>query len=914
MTLKSFMNMSARFGYKYLLLVVIGATLFCSLLVNRYRTGANYLAVHVNVESLDKRAESDCRVFVYSPFGTSRELAGDATNRGLHRSPFSSPVSGVVVVVPTGVDRSSLDFEVRCGESWISPSRTTVIVDTELASVDALPEGVSGYGVRLAVKQYGRSLLPTAAKTVNWQGDSLLLMVPALQTLLLLGAILTFLFFLRRLAHGKSVEGDRPEATLFCFQSSPVVVRFLLGFCWISGVAVVGHHALLQCPRLTWAGDAVQLLVSVICILSVMGSSAFLAYWSQRTNNDRSIDRAAIAVIVVIIGLKVVWLLAVDTFQLGDYGVYWNNAVSMAKGEWSSLSSSQPLQSTMTTRAFPYFFPLASLLGEGNFAIETGNLLLQSATLVLSYLFGRSALGKAVSLSAIPLIATFPDYWFGLTLATHDVPAMFLLMAVFCGVEFLRRRIHLSTPIQNISVGAALQLVLCAVAIGVVGGILDVQRSYWPFLVGGLFAGSCVYLTRIRSLSRAKSTLIAGALPIVALLTIAVTVLFYVASTMRSYVAGKTGPTGSVPMLAVLSSYGSNTSAKWDDQTPWTDLYSPAVPIDAWSGVMLRKLAYEKIAVGREFWAHIFRKSQELSGPDFTMHHAHGGSPETYFPRSELISWYEAKQLYCQAVSLLLLLLFLLRLFFISQVPFSAGELFPLLFSAVAYAILLLLTQAVAVYDSFFGFTLAWSASTVFVRVLQTSDHSRVRQLSRIPSLMAHGTLSAIALCGIHLTASGAVATFFPPFFTLSHLPRPLSGSNGYFTPKIGSDNVSFAVSFAGLPVPQVPAGTWTGAELDLEHSNAVGAEISFFVSLDQRRRRQPNADAWATLPIDYEVIVGDRIVDSGPISRLSEPKFVRVRHTLPSLTPVKVVLRFTKSVTILPQSPSPVVAVEYIH
>ncbi|HBJ35795.1 MAG TPA: hypothetical protein DDZ51_13825 [Planctomycetaceae bacterium] len=887
------------------------------LVLNRHRSGANYLAVHVQILAPENsRLTHDLAVKVQSPLKTLQDLTSSPQDPGTFQAPWASPVSRVLVGASGNVELSKFTYDVRCGQFWVGPTRKLSIKSIRKLSPTELPESWEN-GVALEVVPLAGSILKLPGQTVNWQGDVWLVMVPAIQIGLLCIGV-TFLFQTTVKLRSKTAVSAEYEP--FSSNGYGKVVQLGLSTVWVVAVLVMSHQAFLQLPQMLVAYDAMQFCIAGLAIVFVFGTSWGLAKWAAGQAKSIRIDLAAFGVLIAIGLLKAWWIVQNPTVQINDYDIYWRIAKAMAREEWQSLpfNHSGALASAYVTRAFPYYYPVVRIFGSSNEAIAWANLLTHMATLSVSYVLARRTIGLAAAIAALPLLAGFPDFWFGLTIASHDVPAMFQLVCVFLLVDFVRSRImQMEQRRQPNHRNDWILLTVIAVITGIVSGILDVQRSYWPFLAtafltAALISQAHVWIskpkpglgTRLRNLSKSLTGV-----------SLCVLIMFFTASVIRGKVVEKTGPLGTVSVLAYASGVDSKTSAKWNDIAPWAHRYIPKVDENSRSEVGFRRLIYEKVIRASDFWTQFIRRNTELAGFNYTMYHAVDKEDKVH-SEEEKISWYEAKSFYCVCFGFGIAVLFVLRLILSARVPFLPGEVFPLLFSVTGFLLLLTVPESVAVYDIFLVFPLCWSASFLFaLRPSNGKTSSEYVEWSRMIARAGRGLLVLTVFFFCHVLIGRMVKSAWPPFVTpVATAMLTKSGEGSFLVPSIIRDEVSSSVSFPS-DSEQIERGQWTGIHIDLPIANASNSKLYFFLSTDQRRRKQTERDHWDRTPVRYELVLSGEVISSGLLEDLQEPQFISVdlgRRQEVQHDRLDLRLISERAWKLEPEQPAPVIAIEY--
>jgi len=138
--------------------------------------------------------------------------------------------------------------------------------------------------------------------------------------------------------------------------------------------------------------------------------------------------RILIAFVIVLLGVfaRGLWIVFFDSYQISDFNSYYNCGQSIANGR--DFFCSQPL---IWKRSLVYTAPIAYLFGNSLSALEWTNLLLFLIVALVFFILGRKVYGSAPTIIGLFVFSFYPDYWYPITLASHDNTGIFWLSLFF---------------------------------------------------------------------------------------------------------------------------------------------------------------------------------------------------------------------------------------------------------------------------------------------------------------------------------------------------------------------------------------------------------------------------------------------------------------------------------------------------
>lgn len=849
--------------------LLIACSLLPLLVVVRYRSGSHYLPVSVEISDNLADYGDHAQVLVVSPFGTTRTLEPDRLNSRLFRS-ADYVTSAVTLIRISGVSRRFGDrVAVRAilGSSVGFFSRDLQLLPVSHGSAQS--DGIPGEMVEYGREVQGGSFLTTASKCINWQGDLLLLVTCLVQSavgsgvcLLLSGMLLDgWAYF----THNSMGVGEMAGGKWF-----PVICRFLVNSIAVSLLLILSHQLWSEGKRFVCANDAVEHLTGLIVLVGGVLLLRLAAVHVSLQGSRGHVWRCSVFLILLLL-LRLLGSGAFPWLQTGDYASYWRIGGLMSLGEWGAINDGYLGTEMMAVRAFLYSFPIRLVAGDSTLALVIVNTFCLLGACACLYAAMVSWFGRTEAFIAAVLFSLHPDILFGGHLCRHDNPAMLYLAMLF----LLIGRV-LAVVLKHSSVGLWRPSMICQFMFaGVLTGVLEAQRSYLPFLLASLgivmgAAGICSFsslrsdgVSLRRALQRPASCLII-------FLLISVT-----AVGVNGMIVGKVRPllgtTESTRNWRVLASMETRSEQTWLDFVPFCSQYTPQIPETQQSQFFIRKLLYEKIQSGVEFWSSLLRKNSVVSSTQSAIRLSGGVIPNEAFPSRFHVPLVTLKSTWGSGWYCVLLSLGIIRLLLIPVMPIHHFEWFPGVFSCVFLAMLLALAEAGEQYDLFLAFPLAISGARVIgiqCRTLirdtrENTGASMVHMSSGYLRFFAPGVSAILGLAVLQLCLGQVVAG--KPALTFAELqPASKSAATGRCAASL-------------LPVSPIALKQGESLRTHFEVSDSALASewIHFFVSADQRRERLwPECD-FTNLPLTFSVAVDGEIVCKGSVRDLKRPPFI---------------------------------------
>ncbi len=866
-------QLGSLFRNRFAAFLLIACTLMPLLVVLRYRSGSHYLPVSVQISGDLTDSDVKSQVLVVSPFGTTRTLKPDPLNSRLFRSAdyVSSPVTRIRILGAGQefFDRASVRVILGSSVGFFSRDLQLSPVSDFSAHGAGSPEGMVEYGgQRLA-----GSVLTVPSKCINWQGDLLLLVTCLIQSGAASGLLL-LLFRLLICCWRRFTENSIDVKAEAAGKWFPGISRLLVGSIAVGLLLILLHQLWSEGLRFVCANDAIEHLTGLICLVGGVVLLRWVAVDACLPGSRSHICCCGVFLLLLVL-LRLCGSGAFPWLQTGDYASYWRIGGLMSRGEWGAINDGYLGTEMMAVRAFLYSFPIRLVAGDSTLALVIVNTFCLVGACACLYAAMASWFGRTEAFIAAVLFSLHPDVLFGGHLCRHDNPAMLYLSVLF----LLFGRI-LAAVLKGWSVGLCRPLMICQVIIaGFLIGVLEAQRSYLPFLLASL--GVVLGAAGIYSFS----TLRIDGLPLRSAFQrpVACFIMFLLISStavgVNAMIVGKVRPllgtTESTKNWRVLASMETRSEQTWLDFVPFCSQYTTQIPESQQGPFFIRKLLYEKIQSGIEFWISLLRKNSVVSATQSAIRLSGGVIANEAFPSRFHVPLVTLKSTWGSGWYCFLLCLGIIRLLLIPVMPTHHFEWYPGVFSCVFLAMLLALAEAGEQYDLFLAFPLAISGA----RVLGAQPWSLIREArkntgasivsvsSACVRYFSTGLSAMLGVFALQLCLGMVVAG--NPSLTFAEL-QVGSGSEG-----TGRAMERCAASL--LPVS--PRGMKKGESLTTHYEvsdSVLGSEwIHFFVSADQRRERLwPECD-FTNLPLTFSVAVDDQIVCAGSVKDLKRPPFI---------------------------------------
>lgn len=897
--------------------IVATIVLLPILLVWRYRSGAHYLPVAVELSEEWTQQGENPKVYLTSPFGTARELNQDSANPRLYRSKdyVASPVKSICIA--GSQRRSSLTSSVTLNMGSSRVGFSTRLIPSYLPGDEtpttSLPSG--------SFQVFGKpepsgSLIPTPAKCLNWQGDVRLVVVCLMQSICIVGyfSFLAQIFF-KRWRADCVIETFSGAA---CFWRNGMTFKVVTtSFSVILLLLIALHQFICVLNAFLCTRDVGEHL-SGVCLLGVL--AYFLVGLLAKGVVLEKNKCRRLGFVLASFALLVLIRLAVSGhwpwFQTGDYGSYWRYGGLMSVGDWGVINDGYLGRDMMAIRAFLYSFPIRVLAGDSTATLVAVNTFCLIGAAICLYRLTAPSFGPTAAFFAAGLFSLHPDILFGGHLCRHDNPAMLYLALLFALMPKIFGVLAAERGWRFWTVSSLPKII----AAGVLIGLLEAQRSYMPFLLatcalcfGGVgFSRFRAYRKRGLSLTQSLAAPLKVLIVFLIIAGSAFSVNSLISRPVRSWINVKEIYRNS----GMLMSMETASDQSWESFVPFSALYTVNIPESQQSDFLRRKLLFEKVQSGEAFWTSLFRKNQTVSGTQSAIMSSGGTHQFEMFPSTYNVPFSGLKSTWGSGWYAFLLGLAVLRLLLVPVLEVRKEELFPAVFSLVFMTALLVLAEAGQQYDILLAFPLAICGARVLgweCEGIADSGDGQMKGVDgrgisrRILRLWFPGVLGLCTVIVLHLAASHVVST--NPGWTFAQ-PRPTG---------LGIKGQGETARCASALLPDVDNGLKMGdvcsVTFEVPEAELSTDSIRFFVSCDQRRNRIFPEAPFADLPLSFSVSIDGVVVETGKLKDLTHPPFVSHRYTRNAGTHL-LELRMTADADIAPEKfETPVqLAVEYVH
>ena len=790
----------------------------------RYRSGAHYMPVGVELG-----AGTSGEVWLRSPFGTEKKLQSIAHTPHLH-IPVDYETGPIDYIIIRGVSAGEAKVaKVLVGESWESAQIVPI------QKLTPLKEGTLLTGFQCHMNHSHCNFAKTPRRTINWGGD--------LPFFAYCGMVSLSLLFLGRVVWKLGFRcvgqcnADRNSRWLCCVCRDACLV-LCLAFCLI--------HVWSSLQGVVEARDA----VGGCCLLAVfLVTGLVISRFDQVAIDEPHSQQwlCAVTVALVLVACRAATAGRIPWCQSGDYGTYVRLGGLMVQGDWQALSNGYHANLIQSMRALLIGYP-AALFGEyaSEFVFVANNVILSALFFWLVF-SDEEAVAFRWRLMSASCGMLYSDLLFGSYLCRHDVPALLLLVAVSSTFFSLFLRDSGGRP-----AGGQWRSVSLVGILGVLVGLLEVQRSLFPFVAIG---GTWLVLPL---LSRQPRKVFAwfGSL--------GVAILF--CGCVRWGIESKSGQLSSASVLDSINAVETGQSGWWQDLEPWLLYYTNESGDWNQFEFFIRKLVLEKVVQFPRFLSGAISKISILSGGDGILRKTGAMTPGEQFPSNYLVPYFGLKKLFGNCVYFGLLVLMGVRCLCLGGRALRPLELLPLSFSVVLVLLIVLLGEAAEQYDLFLIVSLCLNMRMVLGQSQADVQAFACHRLFEMFTPVAIGVCALGSLC-VAVWVSGLIVGHHEELF---------------FAEPIGSVQDGGCEVVNGRFAYGIHVATWgggrdrVGGSFLFRRDSFRGDRVRFILSADQRRKGTLYAlPRWLNSDLQVRVRVGDIIVYEGVAGSLSKARFV---------------------------------------
>ncbi|MFO0535059.1 MAG: hypothetical protein ACK524_10250, partial [Planctomyces sp.] len=563
--------------------------------------------------------------------------------------------------VPAAVVLSAEDIEVRFGENWGRPSRRLQfnLAETRPVAADAGPRQVFE-----VIPQRVRQSWFAQPGSCNWQGDFWLLIVPLVQSAVIVGIGL----LLRRLWAMNTAPAVQAMHTWgtreFSFRSLGFVswgfsaVRMFL-------LLLMSWQILTLAPGFLFVrwGDQFVAAVLMLCVLcGVLG--LYVRFILTRSSDLQRLWVCAALVAIVFI-VKLSFCLSFDGVQQGDYEKYYRYGMAIASGRWDLIGDSGVLtRGIFLERSAVFTAPLIWLFGPSLTGLELSLLVMEFGTVVGMVWLTTRMFGVSAACCSVPFLLVYPPFIFSTWVVGTTTPGFLWMVILWCAAEKLVEYFRGMLSVQPGRPGAWCWLLSCIVFCGALV-MLDLTRTFAVFVYAAACVSGIVALLSLRCGAPRPSVKQVSGIFLIGGLTL------YLGSAgvragrgvIREEIGEQIGNSPAVSMLDAVSAMDSTTDGSGVTISNWRFATLLNTPPRVRSELIRRKLIHEKLLTGHDAWFHVFRKNAYLSFVHDAQIRVLGGMTGTKegFMAWSRVPWYTTLRLFTDGVSLMLLCFGLLR-------------------------------------------------------------------------------------------------------------------------------------------------------------------------------------------------------------------------------------------------------------
>ncbi len=676
------------------------------------------------------------------------------------------------------------------------------------------------------------------------------------------------------------------------------------------------------------AHNSRHLLGSCALLVPVAVTLIFAYRLIFRSGDETYVTRVALAIVLLSLVLRLIWIFAVDSYQVNDFGEYLNNATDKTDTLWR--------------RTAFYTYPLILIFGKSLLALKITNVLLATATTWFFFLAGRIVVGIRAAALALPFFMWNPNLWYSMTLASHDIPGLFWLAVFFYLSVLLQRRLWAGSKSWLCNLGISLFI---GVSIFFVGAV----RSYEHGAIISLAACAVVQSARVIFPGISRQNLSPG-MPggpapqrpaivhrlkyaifhLILLFLIPVTV--YRVADVQVWKAFHAESNDVWPGLACyLTATNVLGTSEYEEITNWYEQQCPLIKKNEQSEFAFRKLMHEITYSPSEYLLHVERKNRVLSRADAYLGWSTGTEFETWDATHDQVKRinrfnYNAQQGAVALANALLFLLVFWRVLLCASRPFRPAAIVPAVFSVTYYGMFLFLLENQARYSIFLIFIFSWMAAEALEHLHQKGCGNSLLPVSppAFKRLYGMGLLILAAATAAFMLASSLIAESSLTLrdqqgFTEARPGDILGQTNGAaeVTPVFVTNN--FKQLIVSYPLGGgIPPGSTMAVQRTFTVTERPHHHLRFFLSTDTVRdgifQDTINCE---DANIEYYIAVNRRLIASGRLNDISGNKYFSFDSAHDSIfssrMTLQLVLRNLSGIPSIDSNRGPVLALEYV-
>lgn len=837
--------------------ILLLSVLFAGLCLLRYREGAHYRQVTVSFPQADSGQMQGRRVWIVSPFGTTRELRTHVGRPGYYFESdhnVSSPMVAIAVLQPAApvspprvqLSSSQPDWPAEPGE---------LQVDVSAVQPVGLPAGCTIYRPPVP-----GSLLPgLPRRCFNWSGDAEFIGLVLLQTLF--AGLLCRCMLAAALLSGKIGSPAAANRGISPQQLIAGAVRIL-------AIVVLALQARSLCGDLIRSPSS-PLVLLCLAALNIAAWLLLKLLQGRRIVGFQWCMQHGVLLVGVLLAVRMLVAGAWPWYQSGDYRLYLYNGRCILAGAWDQMSRSTVFDPLYIERSLCYGTASAFCAS----IVPFGDVLLHVSVLVLTLWLLRRAVentvGRSTALLAVVFFLLYPDVFFGAYLCRHENPFLLCL----AGAAVLLPGICRWIDRGSFRVGDLLLLSAMAGVLGVLTAFLEIQRRHGIFMFGTaavcLFSTSAASRVEMVRLSALRRLLLAGSCCLIVLL-----VSRTGADLVRDFIVQKCGPLRSFGAIDYIASSETDSprASTSIENMDWLEYYASGMPDDFRRELNLRKIAFDKSDI--PLTLQVFAgKNDWLAKVEFAILQSAAVIPDEHTVSSWFAPYRAGKLIMANGFVLLLLGTYLVRLWYWECFSPTAAEWVLAVYSALLITAILVFGNSEMQYDQCMAFPLALSLAGLVAagQRLHTATPSRPQpdigaaasrvSRFRVPGWFVSGTIGLLLVMSFWLACSSAMQQF-PQLTFVAPLQYQAADARGTM------DFSRQSLCLVCGPLRGDAVSPVRGVAV-FRRADFSANRLQFVLSLDQRRRAV--AAVTDDGNADYRCLVDGKTVARGKLRDLAD-------------------------------------------
>ncbi len=864
----------------------------------RYKSGKHYLPFF-----LELSPALDAKVTVISPHGSIRELNRQEKQTSIYFFPdYNSNPAVAIAITSKSPQTLPPSININLGESYVGLNRVVKLHRTDKTPADVktqLPTDAVLYN-----NPSKHSFLPNIpGKSFNWAGD-----VCFLLTILAQGIFLTTTVFvmkraydqIRKIPHDQS-KGSLSRLTITCI---PVSLMLLYVACHLYATAME-FLTVVNPIETTITTLFTTLVLAIFLMPKETISNIKLTYFTKFS--------LAISFLLCLFAIRILVSGSTPFYQAGDYGSYLRIGNLILDGKWSALNNNFYLDRVYTERALLFGTPVAFVSKYLLFAPHVVNFFIIAVLTILLFRFVARNYGNLAAFITAVSFNCHPDILFGGHLCRHDNPSLLYLTLILLSLSLLSEHVWSS---NRPSATTFLSVAILTIFTGILFGIIEIQRSYLPFLIvtSAIALANPLHLATLAIWNRISIPPLFQRVTVACLITVCMSLIgIFVASNIRNYLSLRSGTFTVRTTTDGLCALETKKAGDWQSIHSWLANYPPAIPPENKSEFTRRKLLYEKFSQYSHMPSHVWQKVQSLVGLRSAIRMSGAQQQYEQFPYVFFVPFASAKFSFGFASIIVLLSLSVIRLVSFSRITPKTFESTFFTFSFVFIVVVLLLAESAEQYDLFLAIPLSINAGIVLshlirprfeVATLRDSTKSSPCLYEAKSLLLGFAVLTAMG--GIYYVVANSISA--RPSLTFARTDGETTSTG---PARYENQPDRFSLCFSS---DRISSGTVITATSKLNRGDFSGDHARFFISLDQRQRNQTwNFEEQKQNNIEYQVKINHKIVSQGSLNSLETPIFANTPIPLAEDLNITLELRASADVIVRPSLPA-TIAIEYMH